>query len=99
MDGQGPVRINHIDIEGLARMEIPDFHHVVQTVERRHVVGGQHVIDGGDGLFTRLVIAEQLAVITSFRMWNETQFMDVFRCVHYMLSFRISVTSSGFRSI
>ena len=41
MDRQRTVRVNDVDVEGFARMEIPDFHHVVQTVERRHVVGGQ----------------------------------------------------------
>ena len=40
MDGQVSVRIDYIDVEGFARVEIPDFHHVVQTVERRHIIGG-----------------------------------------------------------
>lgn len=84
VDGQRPVRINDVYIERFARMEIPDFHHVVQTMERRYVVGGQHVIDGGDGLFTRLVVAEQLAVVASFRMRHQAQFLDVFCCVHVL---------------
>ena len=82
MDGQCPVRVYDIDVEGLARVKIPDFHHAVQTVECRHVVGCQHVIDGGNGFVPRLIVAVKLAVVAPFRMGRETKLLDVFSCVN-----------------
>ena len=85
MDGQGSIGINNVDVERLTCVKIPNFNHVVQTVERRHVVGSQQVIDGGERFVARLVVAEKLAVIAPFRMRFEAQFLDVFRCVHARL--------------
>ena len=90
MGSQGSVWVDYIDVERIARVKIPDFHHIVQTMERRYVVSGQHVIDGGDWLFARFVVAIQLAVITPFRMRNEAQFLDVFRRVHTYFKLRFS---------
>ena len=87
MDGQVPVRVDNIDIERFARVEIPDFHHVVQTMERRYVVGGQHVVDGGDRLVACFIIAELLAVITSLGMWLKAKFLFVFCSVHIYFGF------------
>lgn len=82
MDGQSSVGVYDIDVERLARVEIPDFHHVVQTMERRHVDGSQQVIDGGERFVARLVVAEKLTVIAPFRMRLQAKFLDVISCIH-----------------